>query len=145
MNALTTGDSFRRVTVFLSRIGLVLLLINLPLALFSAATMPFSLILLLLAAQMISQLLQLALSRRREFAADIGAAELTGESLALASALKKISRRRTSFWGPYMIVPRENTEIFRTHPNNEERIRRLRELHGPRPIHPFGQGLRSYS
>jgi Zn-dependent protease with chaperone function len=52
---------------------------------------------LLLAAPAASTLLQLALSRRREFEADLGAYELTGDARGLASALEKMERYQRRF------------------------------------------------
>ena len=135
---LALANAFRRGTVFLSRIGLVLLVVNLPLFLFTQASLPFSFIALMLSAPMLSMVLHLALSRRREFAADLGAAELTGDPEALASALRRISNRPVGLWSRYIAVPQESTRILQTHPDTEERIRRLKDLSGIKIHRPFG-------
>jgi heat shock protein HtpX len=80
------ADLTTRVTGWLSLAGQVLLLINLPLLLFSDYRLDWLPILVLLAAPGLSALVQLALSRNREFEADRGAAELTGDPEALAGA-----------------------------------------------------------
>ncbi|WP_336344765.1 M48 family metallopeptidase [Halalkalicoccus ordinarius] len=70
-------------------------------------------------------------SRRREFAADDRAAEVTGDPLALARALRKIERASMPRIGPFRI-PVERDEhplerILSTHPPTDERVERLAE------------------
>ena len=70
--------------------GKMLLLFSLPAVLSGNWPIsPISLV-LLLAAPSLSLLMQLALSRTREFAADLAAAELTGDPMGLASALERL-------------------------------------------------------
>jgi len=73
-------------------------------------------------------LLVAALSRTRELAADAAAAALTGKPLALASALRKLERQRTGWFGPFFVGGHEVPELLRSHPSTELRIERLREL-----------------
>ena len=85
-------------------------------------------------------LLQLAISRSREFFADQGGAEFSKNPLALASALEKISRgnelKPVNNSGPatahmFIINPLKKgglMKLFSTHPSTEERIKRLREI-----------------
>lgn len=80
------------------------------------------------------------LSRGREYAADVGAAELTGNPGALATALATLSgdrdppttdlRESQRAVQALDVVPRptDGDPSFRTHPPTEERIARLREL-----------------
>lgn len=72
-------------------------------------------------------LLQAALSRTREFAADQMAAELTGNPLALARALRKLSLQTRSWFGGWL-RPAAEAPLLRSHPATGERIRRLVEL-----------------
>ncbi|UUY03294.1 M48 family metalloprotease [Svornostia abyssi] len=102
----------------------------------------FFLILASLAVYVISFFLMQALSRQREFAADRGAAQLTGRPSALASALMKISRtmeripqsdlRAHTEMNAFYIVPASVKgslmNIFSTHPPMEKRIAALQEL-----------------
>jgi heat shock protein HtpX len=90
----------------------------------------------------ISFFLMLALSRYREFAADRGAAIITGRPSALSSALVKISGamqavpmrdlREAERMNAFFIVPTSVKgavqSLFSTHPPMEKRIARLQQL-----------------
>ena len=90
----------------------------------------------------LSQLLILALSRYREYAADRGSAMLTGGPLQLASALSKISNdmyripeqdlRQVEHANAFFIIPALKGEnmarIFSSHPPVEKRIERLQNM-----------------
>ncbi|WP_436923418.1 M48 family metallopeptidase [Halosimplex amylolyticum] len=73
----------------------------------------------------------LAHSRRREFAADDRAAEVTGDPIALARALRKIERASRSPWSllsPLYVNGEEEgplTRMLSTHPATDERVERL--------------------
>jgi heat shock protein HtpX len=79
------------------------------------------------AATPLSVLLQLALSRNREFAADLNAVRLTGDAIALASTLEKIERLRTAVdrFGFLRPLPAPDSDLLHTHPATRERIQRL--------------------
>lgn len=72
-----------------------------------------------------------ARTRRREFAADDRAAEVTGDPLSLARALRRIERASQPRTGPFRIpIEREESALERvlsTHPPTDERIERLAE------------------
>jgi heat shock protein HtpX len=97
-------------------------------------------LILIILAPVIALLLQLAVSRSREFAADAGGAEISGKPLALASALekleyanKRIPMRNAGPSSAHMFIVnplRAGTiaKLFSTHPPTEERIFRLREI-----------------
>ena len=84
-------------------------------------------------------IVQMAISRTREFAADRAGAEICGNPAALASALQKISRaalripnpvaRRNPAAAQLYIVPTQVSELFSTHPATERRIAALRRFH----------------
>ncbi|PSP57492.1 zinc metalloprotease HtpX [Halobacteriales archaeon QS_1_67_19] len=82
-----------------------------------------------------------ALSRYREYAADRGAASITGKPAALASALMTIDGnmskvpkddlREQSEMNAFFIIPIKGDfigKIFSTHPSTEARVEQLREL-----------------
>lgn len=85
-------------------------------------------IVLLLAAPSVSDLLELSLSRRREFLADAGAVELTGDPVSLARALKRIEELQGDDWERFTARGGRWLRWFRTHPTTAERIERLAEL-----------------
>ncbi len=82
--------------------------------------------------------IQLAISRSREYAADRGGAEISGKPLALASALEKLdmwSRRSPMQVSPstahmFIVNPLRGgfAGLFRTHPSTEDRVAKLKEL-----------------
>ena len=118
-------------TISVSRMGWLLLVLFWPIALASGVQIPIWAILLLLGAPVASALLQASLSRSREYAADLGAIELTGDPEGLAQALERIDRRRQQFWRQVLPVPQKQPKrrsLLRTHPAQEERVRRLRAL-----------------
>jgi heat shock protein HtpX len=103
----------------------------------------FAAILAAMAVYAISFFLMMALSRYREFAADRGAAVMTGRPSALASALMKISsgmeripqkdlRTAHSEMNAFYIFPagakRSLFNLFSTHPPMEQRIARLEAM-----------------
>lgn len=87
---------------------------------------------LLYVAPSISSLLQLGLSRTREFDADREGAMLSGDPLGLASALTRLDSSTGRFWEDLTFpVPARRTpqpSLLRTHPPTEERVARLRSM-----------------
>jgi heat shock protein HtpX len=81
----------------------------------------------------------MAISRVREYSADKGGAEISGEPLGLASALNKlqhgvqqipISNGNPAHAHMFIVNPFIGgfQKLFSTHPPAEERIRRLKEM-----------------
>ena len=130
------ADAMSRAVSLASWLGQMLLLINLPLLVAGAATIPWIMPLALAFSPTIMALLQLALSRQREYDADRAAAELTGDPAGLASALAKLERRTGRFWEEMFLPGRRipDPSLLRTYPANEERIARLRALEQS-PLH----------
>lgn len=76
-----------------------------------------------------SSLLQLALSRTREFAADVDAAEITGDPRGLAAALEVLERLNGGWLaGVFGVRQKWPLEWLQSHPDTAERIRRLLAL-----------------
>lgn len=132
------ADLFSRLTGVLSTAGQLLLILNLPLVVFSDYRISWWAILMLIAAPGVSALIQLALSRAREYDADIGAAELTGDPEGLASALHKIERFQNGVLEQLAMPGRGVPEpsILRTHPHTRDRLERLwsLQLRSPTPF-----------
>ena len=98
----------------------------------------------MLLAPLAASLIQLAISRAREFEADRGGAELSGDPRSLASALEKIqayargtpllAAERNPQTAQMMIVnPLHGggvASLFSTHPSTEERVARLLAMAG---------------
>ncbi|MFO7780699.1 MAG: M48 family metalloprotease [Spirochaetia bacterium] len=123
------AEAIAMITVVISRVGWLLVLLYLPVLLLSDVEIPLGLIAILLIAPAASVLLQMALSRSREFSADLGAVELTDEPLALASALQKIDNVGRSMLHQVLPVPKKrDSSVFRSHPAISQRVERLREL-----------------
>ena len=103
---------------------------------------PIASIAVMLLAPLAASLIQMAISRAREFEADRGGAEISGDPLALASALEKIDHyargipfeaaERHPETAQMMIMnplsARGVAGLFSTHPATEDRIARLREF-----------------
>jgi heat shock protein HtpX len=124
------ADMFSRGTSLLSLMGQLLLLLNLPLILLADVSINWFAIILLIFAPTISALAQLALSRTREYDADLGAARLTGDPEGLAHALARIEQIQGGWMERIFLPGRRVPEpsILRTHPHTSERIARLQAL-----------------
>ena len=140
------ADAVSRLTRMLSWMGPLLLLFSLPMLILGGDAVPWLLVLLLTGAPILSVLLQLALSRTREYDADLDAATLTGNPRGLANALAKMEWLRGSWLERSLLSGRRLPEasVFRTHPDTADRIRRLLELErGRRPDREWlGSGWR---
>ena len=99
-------------------------------------------ILMVILAPLAAMLVQMAISRTREYGADRGGAEISGQPLALASALAKISgaahriENRAAEANPatahmFIINPLSGARmdnLFSTHPNPRNRIEALQRM-----------------
>jgi heat shock protein HtpX len=94
-------------------------------------------------APLAAMLIQMAISRTREFAADETGARLSGDPLGLAAALQKLglaaervpleaSPQTAHFFIVNPLSGRSLMQLFSTHPPLEERIERLRVMAGQR-------------
>jgi len=135
LKLLRLAEAAGRLTRTLALFGLVLLVLYLPMVeqMGGVPTVP---LLLLLAAPVVSDLLALTLSRTREFEADTGGAELTGDPHGLIEALRRIDALQGGGWEKLTRGRGLNwLRLIRTHPTTEERIARLRELEIMEPPH----------
>lgn len=124
------ADSISRLTALMAHAGLLALILSLPLFLVGAVDISFLWLPLLVFAPVIATLLQLALSRAREYDADLDAAGLTGDPQGLASALHKLEHVQAGTWErlfmPGHSIPAPSS--LRTHPLTEDRVKRLLSL-----------------
>jgi heat shock protein HtpX len=100
----------------------------------------FASLALLIVAPIAATLLQLAISRSREYSADQGGAAISGKPLSLASALAKLqtANEQKPLAGAtpasahmFIVNPLHGggvMKLFSTHPPVEERIKRLQEI-----------------
>ncbi|MGE0503594.1 MAG: zinc metalloprotease HtpX [Rhizobiaceae bacterium] len=125
------ADMVSRFTSLMSTIGLLSLFLNLG-GLFGGMgeAVPWLAVLVLIAAPTVGGLLQLALSRTREFDADLGAALLTGDPDGLASALTKLEKAQGKLWEGMMLPGSRlpNPSVLRSHPPTATRVARLMAL-----------------
>jgi len=105
---------------------------------------PLALIGAVLLAPFAAMIVQMAISRTREFGADKAGAEICGDPDALASALRKISHaaqripnevaERNPAAAQLYIVPTQVGELFSTHPATNRRIAALQQMKQPRQL-----------
>jgi heat shock protein HtpX len=105
-------------------------------------------IVLAVVAPIIGRLVQLAVSRQREYLADVSSVELTRNPVGLERALAKIASDREVlevanratqhlyFTNPIKKFEERSSSLFSTHPAVLDRINRLRQLTGEGPLNP---------
>src|SRR5215212_7188869 len=113
-----------------------------------AAIMFILAIVLAVVAPIIGRMVQLAVSRQREYLADSSSVELTRNPVGLERALAKISSDREVlevanratqhlyFTNPIKKFEERSSSLFSTHPAVLDRINRLRQLTGEGPLNP---------
>lgn len=123
------SDTIARLTHGFAYLGIWIIPLTLPLT-FTGDFRPLLTGLALLMLPLLTTVLQLGLSRSREYDADLTAAALTGDPEGLASALESLERADGGIWERLMVPRRRSPDpaLLRTHPPTEERARRLRAL-----------------
>lgn len=105
---------------------------------------PVAAILAMIVAPFAAMIVQMAISRTREYGADKAGAEICGDPEALASALVKIAlpaqqiastASRNPAAAQLYIVPTGVSDLFSTHPATEKRIAALRSMR-PAAVRP---------
>ncbi|MGE3829703.1 MAG: zinc metalloprotease HtpX [Parvibaculaceae bacterium] len=127
LRVMALADVLSRITNFMSMMGLL----GIPAFFGAGMEVPWLGILLLIFAPTLSGLLQLGLSRAREYDADLDGASLTGDPDGLADALATLERRQGKAWEglfPGGRVP--SPSLLRTHPETADRVARLKALRG---------------
>src|SRR5713226_3831636 len=101
---------------------------------------PIAALVMIIVAPIAAMIIQLAISRSREYAADESGGRLTRRPLSLANALLKLERRNESMPSPvatpatahmYIVNPLHGgglAKLFSTHPPIEKRVPRLESL-----------------
>ena len=107
---------------------------------------------IMILAPLAASLVQMAISRTREYGADAGGAEISGNPMALASALAKLERGARSVENNeaegnpatahlFIVNPLNGhraDNLFSTHPSTSNRIARLENMSGRAPRRPTG-------
>ena len=103
---------------------------------------PIALIVMMIVAPLAAMIIQMAISRSREYGADMGGANICGNPLSLANALRKLeyANKRIPMVGAnaatshmFIVNPLSGgslLRLFSTHPPIEERIKRLEAMAG---------------
>ena len=130
LRIMTFADVLTRMTHVLSMIGFLSILIALPFLLAGLINISLFGLFLLLIAPTINTMLQLGLSRIREFEADLNAVRITNDPEGLASALNKIEKQQHGWWQRIFLPGYrvKQPSVLRSHPDTQERIERLLDL-----------------
>ncbi|MBL8790186.1 MAG: M48 family metalloprotease [Rhizobiales bacterium] len=130
------ADVLNRITSLMSAVGLI----GVPLVYGTGVDIPYVGLFMLIFAPTVGGLLQLGLSRAREYDADLDGVTLTGDPEGLVEALAALEHYQRGVWeGMFLPGSRmPQPSLLRTHPKTEDRIARLRSLYAvvpsPRPV-----------
>jgi heat shock protein HtpX len=127
---MSLSDLVARLAQWMAWFGLWSVLVTLPVSVTGGGSLPLLLSLLLIVVPTFVTLLQLALSRSREYDADLDAASLTGDPEGMARALSVLESTEGRIWERIMVgrSRRPDPLLLQTHPRTEQRVHRLRAL-----------------
>lgn len=133
------SDLVSRLAQWMSWLGLWSVVVSLPLAVDRASLVPLLLSLLLVAVPTVVTLMQLAVSRSREYDADLEAVALTGDPEGLARALVVLEHSDGQIWERILVGRSAGSDplLLQTHPATAQRVQRLlaaRVDARPRPV-----------
>ena len=129
-SVMSLSDLVARLAQWMSWVGLWSVVVSLPLAVGRGSLVPLLLSLLLVAVPSVVTLMQLAMSRAREYDADLEAVALTGDPEGLARALIVLENSDGQIWERILVGRSGGPDplLLRTHPGTEQRVHRLRAL-----------------
>ena len=128
------SGALHEVVAFTGQLGWLFMLLMPWTFLAGKANPGFLTLAIFLASPLLATLVHTALMRTREFAADLGAAQLLGSPRPLASALSLLDRQERSWlWNFLPYRKSRDGAVFRSHPANSERIQRLLALESIQP------------
>lgn len=130
LQTMALADVMTRATQFMSWAAIGMLAAYLPAIISGEARVPWLAMLLLYFAPVIGSLLQLGLSRTREYDADLDGVVLTGDPEGLIAALGKIERYQGHLFEDMLPGGRRipHPSVLRSHPRTEDRIARLHRV-----------------
>jgi len=135
LKVMALADTLSRLTGSMSTFGL---LFGLPATfLAGGGVYAWAALGFVVAAPTIGGLLQLALSRAREYDADLDAAGMTGDPEGLASALQTLEQKQGSMWEKIMLPGSRmpDPSLLRSHPKTVDRVAQLLSLRtNARPV-----------
>lgn len=127
---MSLSDLVARLAQWTGWVGLWSAIVTVPLAISHGTLMPLLLSLLLVVLPTVVTLMQLAMTRSREYDADLEAVRLTGDPEGLARALIDLDMSDGRIW-ERILVGRSGAPdplLLQTHPRTTDRVRRLRAL-----------------
>lgn len=118
---------FNRITYYVSLVGQIGLIFLIPITWINEGKLPIIPAMIIGCAPAISLLLNQALSRSREYEADLGSAMLTGNPDYLSAALTKLEfyTKNMRRWRGIPMTASQQHSLLSTHPPTQDRIRRL--------------------
>lgn len=142
LNVMAIADIGSRVVQGLSYVAIFFALGNLfGLMIDGETKISWAAVMILYFAPLLSSLMQLGLSRTREYEADLEAAQLIGNPAWLASALARLDRHTGAMWEDMTLpVPGRRVpepSVFRSHPTTSSRIARLEALTPRQQVPPI--------